>query len=151
MCDDHGMMFPPSRAQLSKRLSFLSGRYYSLDSLVRVETGVHNSVPMSVDICSDLALIPSFGFSNSNHRLKSAVDMQICVLKRGDKWPHVFTWKWDQILASKRGKFARQRNKMAANLDFFRMHLHRQPKVKTKLNLRSPMKFSLAKCQFQIS
>ena len=31
-------------------------------------------------------------------------------------------------------KFARQRNKMAANLDFFRMHLHRKPNANTKLD-----------------
>ena len=42
--------------------------------------------------------------------------------------------------SSKRGKFARQRNKMAANLDlFFRVHLHRQPNASTKLDLRSPI------------
>ena len=41
-------------------------------------------------------------------------------------------WKWDQILAWKR-------NKMAANLDLFRMHLHRQPNANTKLDLRSPI------------
>ena len=51
----------------------------------------------------------------------------------------IFTWKWGQILASKRGKFMRQRNKMAANLDLFRMHLHRQPNANTKLDLRSPI------------
>ena len=35
-------------------------------------------------------------------------------------------------LASKRGKFARQRNKMAAKLDLLRIHLHRQPNANTK-------------------
>ena len=28
---------------------------------------------------------------------------------------------------------------MAANLDLFRMHLHRQPNANTKLDLRSPI------------
>ena len=36
-------------------------------------------------------------------------------------------------------KFARQRNKMAVNLDLFHMHLHRQPNANTKLDLRSPI------------
>ena len=36
-------------------------------------------------------------------------------------------------------KFARQRNKMAANLDLFRMHLHRKPNANTELDLRSPI------------
>ena len=36
-------------------------------------------------------------------------------------------------------KFARQRNKMAANLDLFRMHLHRQHNANTKLDLKSPI------------
>ena len=31
------------------------------------------------------------------------------------------------------------RNKMAVNLDLFRMHWHRQPNVNTKLDLRSPI------------
>ena len=35
--------------------------------------------------------------------------------------------------------FARQRNKMAANLDLFCMHLHRQPNTNSKLDLRSPI------------
>ena len=34
--------------------------------------------------------------------------------------------------------FAQQRNKMAANLDLFRTHLHRKPNANTKLDLRSP-------------
>ena len=34
---------------------------------------------------------------------------------------------------------ARQGNKMAANLDLFRVHLHRQPNANTKLDLR-PLK-----------
>ena len=38
-----------------------------------------------------------------------------------------------------RGKFAQQRNKMAANLNLFHMHLHRQPNAKTKLDLWSPI------------
>ena len=35
--------------------------------------------------------------------------------------------------------FAQQRNKMAMNLDLFRMHLHRQPNTNTKLDLWSPI------------
>ena len=35
--------------------------------------------------------------------------------------------------------FAQQGNKMAANLDLFGMHLHRQPNANTKLDLRSSL------------
>ena len=52
--------------------------------------------------------------SNSNHRLKSAVNMPMHVLKIGDLC-------------------------VSANLDLFRMHLHRQPNANTKLDLRSPI------------
>ena len=36
-------------------------------------------------------------------------------------------------------KFVRQRNKMAANLDLFCMHLHRKPNTNTKLDMRAPI------------
>ena len=65
--------------------------------------------------------------SNSNHRLKSAVNMPICVLKRRDLC--VF-------MCIKRGKLyatGKQNKKMAANLDLFHMHLHRKFNANTKI------------------
>ena len=78
-------------------------------------------------------LLVLFITSNNNHRLKSAVDMPICVLKRGNLRDHMSSFD----------KFARQRNKMASSLDLFRMHLHRQPNANTKLDLRSRRKSKL--------
>ena len=62
--------------------------------------------------------------------------MPICVLKRGDLCDHMSSSENDARfrLASQRGKFARQKSKMATNLDLFRMHLHRQPNANTKLD-----------------
>ena len=46
--------------------------------------------------------------------------MLISMLKSGGTCVgKIFAWKWGQILASKRGNLARQRNKMSANLDLF--------------------------------
>ena len=53
----------------------------------------------------------------------------ICVLKRGDLC----------FLHQNEVKFARQRNKLATNLDLFHMHMHRKPNANTKLDLRSPI------------
>ena len=76
--------------------------------------------------------------SNSNHRLNSAVDMAICVLKRrGLVW--VKSENEPRFSHLIEVIFARQRNKMAANLDLFRMHLHRHPNANQKLDLRSPI------------
>ena len=63
--------------------------------------------------------------------------MPICVLKRGDLC--VFTENEARFLHQNEVNFARQRNKMAANLDLLHMHLHRQPNANTKLDLWSPI------------
>ena len=62
--------------------------------------------------------------------------MPICVLKRGDSTCVSSRENDARFLHQNEVKFARQRNKMAANL---RMHLHRQPNANTKLDLRSPI------------
>ena len=66
--------------------------------------------------------------------------MPICVLKRGDLCDRMSSSENEtRFLHQSEVNFARQRNKMAANLDLFRMHLHRQPNANTKLDLRSPI------------
>ena len=44
-----------------------------------------------------------------------------------------------RFLHQNKVNFASQRNKMAANLDLFRVHLHRQPNANTKLDLCLPL------------
>ena len=63
--------------------------------------------------------------------------MPICVLKRGVLGDRMSSR--ENEAKSKRGKFARQRNKMTANLGLFRMHLLRKPNANTKLDLWSPI------------
>ena len=79
--------------------------------------------------------------SNSNHRLKSAVDMpDLYGEERGLVW-----LKRDneaRFLHQNEVNFARQRNKMAANLELFHMHLHRKPNANTKLDLRGAYRLS---------
>ena len=66
--------------------------------------------------------------------------MPICVLKRGDLCGLMSSRENEaRFLHKNEVNFAQQRNKMAANLDLFRMHLHRQLKSNTELDLQSPI------------
>ena len=62
--------------------------------------------------------------------------MPICVLKRGDLCE---TSRENEARFLHQNEVnLRDRNKMVANLDLLRMHLHRKPNANTKLDLRSP-------------
>ena len=66
--------------------------------------------------------------------------MPICVFKRRDLCDRMSSRENEaRFLLQNEVNYARQRNKMVANLDLFRMHLHRQPNANTKLDLRSPI------------
>ena len=62
--------------------------------------------------------------------------MPICVLKRGDLCDRMYSRENEARFLHQNEviKFTRQRNKMVANVDLFRMHLHRQPNANTKLD-----------------
>ena len=62
----------------------------------------------------------------------------LCVEERGLVW--VVTRENEaRILHQNEVTFVRHWNKMAANLDLFRMHLHRHPNANTNLDLCSPI------------
>ena len=66
--------------------------------------------------------------------------MPIFVLKRGDLCDRMSSRENEaRFLQQNEVKFALQRNEMAANLDLFRMHLHRMLNTNTKLYLWSPI------------
>ena len=63
--------------------------------------------------------------------------MPMCVLKRGDLCDRMSSHENEaRFLLQNEVKFAQQRNKMAANLDLFHMHLHRHPNA-NKIRLAS--------------